>query len=257
VRRSNRTLYKVLVNGRSCHGGNLAWSLPTRQGRRWIPGQWQEVTGDLAMCSRGLHLTTAPYQSWWKWGATAYIAEAQNISAWREDKCVCATARLLRPAPVPRWWAKTETLVASLTDLPWLKPDGKPLKAWRLFPTLLAAWDAAEDAARAAAWDAAEDAAEDAARAAAKAAARAAAWDAARAAAWDAAEAAAWDAAGVAGRNAAGDAALYVVVAGLCGDLVVAACHRRHVLRRWRVWQKGYGLLCDVKGTLFVYEQAR
>ena len=29
--------------------------------------------------------------------------------------------------------------------------------------------------------------------------------------------------------------------------------HLKHVLARWEVWQKGYGLLCDVDGVLYVY----
>ncbi|MBK9272828.1 MAG: hypothetical protein IPM48_14680 [Saprospiraceae bacterium] len=53
-------LYKILVDGRSCHGGDLKWSLPTKKGNKWIPGEWHEVKGDLKICERGLHLTKKP-----------------------------------------------------------------------------------------------------------------------------------------------------------------------------------------------------
>jgi hypothetical protein len=29
--------------------------------------------------------------------------------------------------------------------------------------------------------------------------------------------------------------------------------HRDHAAARWRVWQKGYALLCDVNVVLYVY----
>jgi hypothetical protein len=29
--------------------------------------------------------------------------------------------------------------------------------------------------------------------------------------------------------------------------------HLAHTKARWEVWQKGYGLLCDVDGVLYVY----
>ena len=68
--------------------------------------------------------------------------------------------------------------------------------------------------------------------------------DAARAAAW----AAAWDAA----RGAARDAELMAAIA-VCDGLNVDQKHVDHIKARWRVWQKGYALLCDVNGVLYVY----
>ena len=130
-----------------------------------------------------------------------------------------------------------------------------------------AAWDTAWDAARAAAWDAAWDAARAAAGAAwdaardvpwdaAWAAGGAAAWDAAWAAAWDAA----WDAAWAAGGAAAGaawaaarDAALYVETKHIVADLPIDQKHVDHAKKRWEVWEKGYALLCDINGVLYVY----
>ena len=75
---------------------------------------------------------------------------------------------------------------------------------------------------------------------------RTAAVDAARAAAWDAAGAAAWD--------AAWDAALFGRML-VCVSLRIDVKHLIHVNARMQVWRKGYGLLCDVNGTLYVYEK--
>ena len=168
------------------------------------------------------------------------------------------------------------------------KPDGKPRKEWKVFygktlgaaldaardaagdaaldaagdAALDAAWGAALDAARGAARDAAWGAAGGAARDAAWGAAGGAAWGAARGAArdaawgaaWDAARGAALDAARGAARDAARGAALisdYIIVADL--KFKDKKKHLVHVKARWEVWQKGYGLLCDVDGVLYVY----
>ena len=184
-------LYKVLVNGRSCHGGNMEWSLPSVKG----PGKWHQFDEQIKICRRGLHLTTAPYQSWMLWGARVYEAEAQGIIEWQEDKCVCRRARLIREVAEP-WWTEAGEFVARLPSVPYFQPDDKPLKSWKLFTA------AAGDAG---------------------AAARAAAWD----------------------------AALYARSI-IAGDKL-AKKHRDHIKARWRVWQKGYALLCDVNGTLYVY----
>ena len=63
-------------------------------------------------------------------------------------------------------------------------------------------------------------------------------------------------AAGAAVRAAAGDAAraaeLMAAIA-VCDGLNVDQKHVDHIKARWRVWQKGYALLCDVNGVLYVY----
>lgn len=82
----------------------------------------------------------------------------------------------------------------------------------------------------------------------ARAAARDAAWDAARDAAWNAARDAAGDAAG----DAARDAAIYCVVA-ILPDNKIEAKHRQHMNDRMEVWRRGYALLCDVDGRMYVY----
>ena len=167
---------------------------------------------------------------------------------------------------------KLADFMQEIPKVPYFKPDGKPKKEWKIFygKTWDPAWDAAWDAARGAAWDAAGVAAWDAAGVAAKDAAGdaagVAAWDAAgdaaRGAAWDAAGVAAGvaarDAAGVAAWDAAWDAARgaalytdYIIVSDL--KFKNKAKHLKHAKARWEVWQKGYGLLCDVDGVLYVY----
>ena len=231
-------LYKILVDGKSCNGGDLKWSLP-KNGK---PGKWYKVKGDLKICEKGLHLTTKPYK-WYSWGCTCFEAEVKGIKEWQDDKCVCSEARLLKIKKHPKWWTDCEGWVATLKNISWLKPDGKPKKEWMLFETRDAAWAAARDAARDAAWDAAGDAARDAARDAA--------WDAAGDAAW----AAAWAAARDAARDAAWDAALYSRGMFICDGLKLAEKHKTHIRKRMEVWQKGYGLLCDVNGKLYVYKK--
>jgi hypothetical protein len=51
---------------------------------------------------------------------------------------------------------------------------------------------------------------------------------------------------------AAGDAALKARIM-VCDGLPLDEQHRIHVNARWEVWQKGYCLLCDVAGVLYVY----
>ena len=211
-----KKLYKILVDGKSCYGGDLKWSLPKNE----KPGKWHEEKGDLKICEKGLHLTTEPYQ-WYKWGCTCYEAEAEGILEWQEDKCVARKVRLLREVPHPKWWIEIGGWIETLKEIAWLKPDGKPNKEWKLFET----------------------------RAAARAAACDAAWDAARDAACDAA----WDAARAAARDAAGDAVLYG--RALVSEWNFESKHRTHIKQRMEVWQKGFGLLCDVDGVLYVYKR--
>lgn len=58
-----------------------------------------------------------------------------------------------------------------------------------------------------------------------------------------------------AARAAAGDARLMVLVGSICFDLNIDSKHREHARARWDVWQRGYGLLCDVNGIFYVYEK--
>lgn len=94
-------LYKVLVEGRSCHGGRMAWSLPTQGADgAWTPGEWHEVDGPVVLCRSGLHLTDSPAH-WWLDGATAYEVEAEGVvgdpDAVPDRKVAARRVRLLRP----------------------------------------------------------------------------------------------------------------------------------------------------------------
>jgi hypothetical protein len=255
-------LYKILENGKSCHGGSLEWDLPKKDGCKWISGKWHEVSGDLSMCQTGLHLTSKPFK-WYTWHCECFLAEADGIAGELEDKIVCRKVRLIKPVQHPAWWIKAHEFVEKeIKAITWFQADGKPAKHWKLFEenTLYAAWAAAGDAAGDAARAAARDAAGNAAWAAAGDAARAAARDAAGNAAWAAAWAAAGAAAGAAARDAAGNAAWAAARAAalyaqfiICQDLKLPTKHIKHIKDRWRVWQKGYGLLCDINDVLYVY----
>jgi hypothetical protein len=97
--KAKRTLYKVLVGGKSCHGGNTEWSLPTEKNKTRVPGEWMSVEGDapLRMCSRGFHLTWAPAQ-WFKQGCEIFEVEVSETAG--EDASDCKVlarhARLVR-----------------------------------------------------------------------------------------------------------------------------------------------------------------
>ena len=56
--------------------------------------------------------------------------------------------------------------------------------------------------------------------------------------------------------GAARDAALIARMI-VCKGLPMKTKHLRHVNARMDVWRKGYCLLCDVNGTLYVYAKKR
>jgi len=172
-----------------------------------------------------------------------------------------ARARLVRRLRLP-WIEGVNRLLREIKSVRWFARNKPPRKYWRMFEKRTAARDAARDAARGAAWGAAWDAARTAAKAAAWDAARTVTRDAARNAvwnaAWDAAWGAAWDASRGAARAAVGDAAwAAALLAGvmICRGLPLDRKHILHAQQRWEVWKRGYGLLCDVGGELFVYER--
>jgi hypothetical protein len=106
------TAFKVLVDGASCHGGSLTWSLPTND----APGEWHDVTGTIEACSNGLHLTTTP-ANWWKEDARVFEAEYDGDTDTEGDKIAVRRARLLREVS---WddhqvWSAGEHAVSSAT----------------------------------------------------------------------------------------------------------------------------------------------
>jgi hypothetical protein len=88
-------LYKVLVDGKSSHGGNLTWKLP----KGLKPGAWHEVEGEVQICYNGLHLTTDP-AVWWKKDCKIYEVEAEGVVADATDKCAAKRVRLLKELSV-------------------------------------------------------------------------------------------------------------------------------------------------------------
>ncbi|HEX7050458.1 MAG TPA: hypothetical protein VF188_09680, partial [Longimicrobiales bacterium] len=92
------TYYKVLVGGRSCHGGDCEYALPMqREDGTWEPGEWMPpIEGDLQLCAAGYHLTREPAR-WWQDGAECYAAEWDGDYVGQHgDKIAVRRCRLLR-----------------------------------------------------------------------------------------------------------------------------------------------------------------
>jgi len=141
-----------------------------------------------------------------------------------------------------------DDFLASLQEVKWFSGLGELPEGCLLFDSLDAAKGAAKGAAALASLRAL---ASGAAKGAACGASLDVAWDAELKAAWYAGRKAAWDAVLEFSWDAATDAALVATCLAVLDDAseVNTAC----ALRRWSVWQAGYGLLCDVGGTLYCY----
>ncbi len=170
-----------------------------------------------------------------------------------------------------------EQFIEELRTLPYFQPDGNPDPDWLLVlgKTWSAARNAAADAAKAAlklsaasapasgdsSWDSARTAAWNAAKIAASDAGREAAWEAAwdsardvtREAAWAAARSEAPDTAWAGPWDAAWHSADYAAICIVCADLSLPSKHLQTIERRLNVWRKGYALMAEVGGTLYVY----
>ena len=131
---------------------------------------------------------------------------------------------------------KLFNFIASIPKTRFYKPDGKPKKEWKIF------YGDTWDSARNSALDSARDSA------------RNSAWYSARDSAWDSALDSARNSALDSARDSARDSALlasFIIVDDL--KFKDKKKHYDHAKARWEVWQKGYGLLCDVDGVLYVY----
>jgi len=167
---TDKKLFKILKDGRSCNGGEYTWSLPTKDDDgEWTPGEWTEpIEGDLEACESGYHLADETQLIQWL-GKEIYEAEAEG--AFNDgDKWVARRARLIRK--IETWNDRSARLFAVWCARQSLKLIDEP------DPRSVAACDVAEryangeataeelaaarDAAWAAAWDAAWDAAGDA-----------------------------------------------------------------------------------------------
>jgi len=147
MKTKKETYYKVLVKGRSCHGGDMKWPLPTRAKSRWEPGAWIDYNEPCIICEKGLHVTTAPF-SWYKIDCDVYEAEIGRVFGRENDKLVTNKVRLIRPVPHPKWWTNTLAFIASIKNVAWFSNGelGEHPKI-KLFPTRDAAGDAAWAAA--------------------------------------------------------------------------------------------------------------
>ena len=247
------TRYKVTVNNKSCHGGDFDWTdyLPTTDG----PGKWTTPVEDVVVCNYGYHLTT-DVMRWPKVGMRVYEAEGTETDHVEGDKSAHSSVRLLRDVTaevVPQYWRDVETFVACLPDVPWMQPQGDPDPAWRVFEArgdvraaLILSLHDSIDTDRAFAMDAVRSAAMSAGRRAA----RNEAIDTSQLSILDKDHLVSGDASLDACRSASLSASILV-----CPPGSVDQKHIDHINARWDVWKRGYGLLCDVDGVLYVYRR--
>jgi hypothetical protein len=210
----------------------------------WLPTSesHQEIINHYKLCeadSTGMRINTvaveiSPLQIFADLSKWIYKVDQDLLPEWYDaTDCETRTRKELKKKVDKKLlsiFSDLDKFLASIPKTKFFKPDGHPIKSWKIF------YGKTWAAARAAAWAAARDDAWDAAGDAAGAAARAAAWAAARDAAWDAA----WDASLVA----------RIII---CKGLKLDAKHIRYAKARWNVWLKGYGLYCDINGVLYVY----
>jgi hypothetical protein len=95
--RNKRKFYKVLVDGRSCHGGNLAVVAAEGRASR-VTGTASPTTCRFASALRGFHLTDAPTHWYVPTGCQIFEVEPEGIAAEEKGdrKVVARGARLIR-----------------------------------------------------------------------------------------------------------------------------------------------------------------
>ena len=85
--------FKILVDGKSCHGGDLTWSLPDGD----KPGDWMPKLTKIVLCRRGYHIVMAhqiPYCL--VDNCQIYEAETSGKVIGDSDKFVCGKVRLVK-----------------------------------------------------------------------------------------------------------------------------------------------------------------
>ena len=150
---------------------------------------------------------------------------------------------------------KLSDFIESIPKVKFFKPDGKPKKEWKVFygDTWASARASARDSTRAFAWTS-----RDSEWASARDSALASARDSARGSACDSAMDFAMELTRASAKNfeweAADDFSLKAEMITV-SDLKYKnkAKHEHDVDKRIEVWKKGYGLLGDVDGVLYVY----
>jgi hypothetical protein len=193
-------LYKVLIDGKSCHSGILTWSLP-KEGQ---PGEWHSVEGPLRKCSNGLHFTDTP-AIWWKPGCTVYLAEAEEIVGTCDEdtdrKVVARRGRLLREVTKDELRALNIFLDGrgEVKDVKGIASGSAQVEASGSAQVKASgsAQVKASGSAQVEAWDSAQVKASGSAQVEAWDSAQVEAWDSAQVEAWDSAQVEAWDSAQV------------------------------------------------------------
>mgnify|MGYP000393756965 CR=1 FL=1 len=165
--------------GRSRNGGDYQWSLPTWNGRRWVPGQWTHRITNVEECWRGWHAATDVGVLEWI-GPRCYVlevADGARVQKVGPDKIV--TGGPVRLVAGTAWDDRTARLFAArcaLDALPHYEehhPNDSRV-ADTIVAAVLYANGVIDSAARSAARSAADSAAYSAARSAAYSAARSA-----------------------------------------------------------------------------------
>jgi hypothetical protein len=90
--------YKVLdKHGRSCHGGEAEWSLPTRnEDGSWTPGEWMPpVEGDLEPCLNGYHVVSIEQLPRWLSERIFEVEPGKDVVN-DGDEIITRTCRLTR-----------------------------------------------------------------------------------------------------------------------------------------------------------------
>jgi len=205
---------------------------------------------DISFAFHTFHEVGAPYQPWFKAEIKrrGWVVETRELEAkpWVADFKVVMPGQRLRAANARGNRMSTlDDFLASLKEVRWFSQAGELPSGCLLFDSLEAARDAARDAAQNTATEASRDVAWDPSRDVAWDAEGKAAWYTARKAAWDAVLEFSWD--------AAADAALVATCITTGND--PSEPNTKYALRRWSVWQAGYGCLCDVGGTLYCYRR--
>ena len=153
--------------------------------------------------------------------------------------------------------------LASIKEVKWFSVSGTLPDGCLIFDTWQdarmaarsATWEVARKADRPAVWDAPWEVARKVAAEADDGATEAYAWQDARRAVLGSRLGAVWDAPWFAVRGAARKASLDA--AFLAGFIASwnnpSEPNTVYALKRWSVWTAGFGLLCDIKGTLYCY----
>ena len=225
----SKKYYKCLrLNRASWYDVNFIWSSKN-------PVEIKEAVQGRP-CGIGLHLAKSINDSFKHGNFPAKIFEVKPLSPiLGEDKTKIrvARAKLLKDV-TPDYVLAVNRFLASISKIKWFG-NHRPLKAeWQIFDTMDTAWSKARNTAKDAFWSKAWNTA----------------WNAACSAVWNTGKDIVWSIPW----NAAKDAALYAQML-ICLDFNLEKRHIDHIKACWETWKRGYGLLCDVNGTLYVYRK--